>query len=203
MAEKTKMLLTEYNELSVTKDQLNESAKNNSGKIIVPCLLQRADTVNANGRIYPMAVLQREVKNYSRLVEDSRAVGTLDHEEISEVSLKEASHIIRKIWWENNNEVHGMLEVLNTPNGNILRSLMESGVKIGVSSRAVGSLKESKDGYSIVEDDLVIVAFDAVQDPSTSKAYLDFKLREARDFNINKVYNRVDRIHRILNNFMG
>ena len=155
--------------------------------------LQEADIQNGNGRIYPHRVLMREMKNYEKLVKEKRALGELDHPEDSVINLKNASHLVTDVWWDNKN-VMGKVKVLDTPSGQVLKSLVSSGVKLGISSRGMGSVQESA-GQTIVEDDFQLICFDFVSEPSTPNAFM---MQEAKGFN-NKVFTKADRINRLLN----
>jgi hypothetical protein len=166
-----KCVITEWYELELDKDLIRESQENPSKPLIIQDkLLQKANTKNANGRIYPREVLFREVGKYKTMVDERRALGELDHPDSPVVELKNVSHIITDIY-VNEDEVRGTLEILNTPPGRILRDIVEQGVKIGISSRGIGSLQQ-EDGSNIVQDDFELIAFDAVSSPSTPGAYL-------------------------------
>tara|TARA_B100000700_G_scaffold191758_1_gene211195 strand:- start:741 stop:1346 length:606 start_codon:yes stop_codon:yes gene_type:complete len=197
----SKKLLREYYELcegGVCQDLLTEDEKRfvASGGMMLSGKLQEADVQNGNGRIYPQAVLMREMKNYSKLVEERRALGELDHPEDSVINLKNASHMVTSVWWDNKN-VMGKVKVLDTPSGQVLRSLVESGVKLGISSRGMGSVKESA-GQTIVEDDFQLICFDFVSEPSTPNAFM---MQEAKNYS-NKVFTKADRINRLLNDIV-
>lgn len=166
-----KCVITEWYELELDKDLIRESQENPSKPLIIQDkLLQKANTKNANGRIYPREVLFREVSKYKTMVDERRALGELDHPDSPVVELKNVSHIVTDIY-VNEDEVRGTLEILNTPPGRILRDIVEQGVKIGISSRGIGSLQQ-EDGNNIVQDDFELIAFDAVSSPSTPGAYL-------------------------------
>ena len=193
-----KKLLREYYELcegGVCQDLLTEEEKRYvaNGGMILSGKLQEADIQNGNGRVYPHAVLMREMKNYSKLVEERRALGELDHPEDSVINLKNASHMVTSVWWDNKN-VMGKVKVLDTPSGQVLKSLVSSGVKLSISSRGMGSVQESA-GQTIVEDDFQLICFDFVSEPSTPNAFM---MQEAKGFN-NKVFTKADRINRLLN----
>ena len=199
----SKYLIREYYELcegGVCQDLLTEDEKVyvKNGGVILTGKLQEADRENGNGRQYPKNILEREIKNYQKLVEESRALGELDHPETSVVELKNVSHSITKVWWEGNN-VMGKCKVLDTPSGKVLKELVNAGVKLGISSRGLGSVKQSK-GKTIVEDDFQLICFDFVSEPSTPDAYM---MTEAKDISLDKVYNKSDRINRILNNILS
>ena len=191
-------LLREYYELcegGVCQDLLTEDEKRfvAGGGMILSGKLQEADVQNGNGRVYPHKVLMREVENYKKLVKENRALGELDHPEDSVINLKNASHMITDVWWDGKS-VMGKARVLDTPSGKILRSLVESGVTLGISSRGMGSVSESQ-GRTMVEDDFQLICFDFVSEPSTPGAFM---MKEAKDYT-NKVFTKADRINRLLN----
>tara|TARA_B100000686_G_C16538665_1_gene836233 strand:+ start:27 stop:632 length:606 start_codon:yes stop_codon:yes gene_type:complete len=193
-----KKLLREYYELcegGVCQDLLTEEEKRYvaNGGMILSGKLQEADVQNGNGRIYPHRVLMREMKNYQKLVQEKRALGELDHPEDSVINLRNASHMITEVWWDNKN-VMGKVKVLNTPSGKILQELVSDGVKLGISSRGMGSVTESA-GQTIVEDDFQLICFDFVSEPSTPNAFM---MQEAKNFK-NNVFTKADRINRLLN----
>ena len=137
-------LLREYYELcegGVCQDLLTEDEKRfvASGGMMLSGKLQEADVQNGNGRVYPHKVLMREVENYKKLVKENRALGELDHPDDSVINLKNASHMVTDIWMDDK-AVMGKVKVLNTPSGQVLKSLVESGVKLGISSRGMGSV---------------------------------------------------------------
>ena len=158
-------LLTEWTPFEYNEDMINESKETNGGKIIMKGILQKAATLNQNGRIYPLAILEREVRNYQKFIKENRALGELDHPDDSVINLKNASHLVTEVWWDGGS-VMGKVQVLNTPAGNILKGLCSSGVKLGISSRGLGSVRESQ-GKTIVEDDFQLICFEFVSEPST------------------------------------
>jgi len=191
-------LLREYYELcegGVCQDLLTEDEKRfvASGGMYLTGKLQQADTQNGNGRVYPLVVLMREVENYTKLVKENRALGELDHPDDSVINLKNASHLVTSIWMDGDT-VMGKVKVLDTPSGKVLKSLVESGVKLGISSRGMGSV-ENRNGQTIVQDDFQLICFDFVSEPSTPEAFM---VKEAKEFN-NKVFTKADRINRLLN----
>ena len=183
-------------------EMIKESMERNGGKIILNGILQKADTLNQNGRIYPREVLEREVKNYQKFIIENRAIGELDHPETSVVELKNVSHIIREAYMDGN-VVRGKVEVLEKgPNGLILKGLIESGVKLGISSRGVGSTRKEGD-YYVVQDDFQLICWDFVSEPSTPGAFM---IPEGREFNPNvlkTVFKKGDRINRIVNEILS
>jgi hypothetical protein len=196
-------LLREYYELcegGVCQDLLNEAEKRYvaDGGMILSGKLQEADIQNGNGRVYPHKILMREMKNYTKLVNEQRALGELDHPDDSVINLKNASHLITEVWWDNKN-VMGKVKVLNTPSGGILRSLVESGVKLGISSRGMGSVTEQQ-GQTIVEDDFQLICFDFVSEPSTPNAFM---MKEAKDLQPTNILTKADKINRLLNEVLN
>lgn len=194
----SKKLLREFYALcegGVCKDLLTEAEKRfiADGGMILTGIMQKSDTQNGNGRVYPHEILQREMKNYQKLIKDKRALGELDHPDDSVINLKNASHMITEVWWDGKN-VMGKAKILETPSGKILRSLVDSGVTLGISSRGMGSVSESN-GQTVVEDDFQLICFDFVSEPSTPGAFM---MKEAKDYN-NKVFTKADRVNRLLN----
>ena len=171
----SKKLLTEYYELcpdGACLDVLTESEKRQvmEGAMYLVGRVQTADMKNGNGRKYPEKVLRREIENYLNVVRDNRACGELDHPDDSVVNLKNVSHMVTDMWWKGK-DVMGKIKVLDTPSGRILKDLVNSGVKIGISSRGLGSVREQM-GETIVEDDFQLICFDIVSEPSTPNAYV-------------------------------
>ena len=192
-------LLTEWTPLSYDRDLVLESRDKNNGKIFLKGVLQRAETLNQNGRIYPRAVLERELMNYQKFIKESRALGECDHPESSVVELKNVSHIVREAYMEGNNVV-GTIEVLDTPCGKIVKSLIEAGVTCGISSRGVGTT-QMHEGNQIVQDDFQLICFDMVSEPSTPGAFM---LKEGKDIknDLKEHFNSTDRIDRIFNEIL-
>ena len=194
-------LLNSYDVFDYTPEMIKESRDQNSGKVVMKGILQKADTLNQNGRIYPTAVLEREVRNYQKFIVENRALGELDHPDSSVVNLKNASHLIREAYLDKGT-VFGAVEILETPSGKILQSLIESGVKLGISSRGVGSTKKQGD-YHIVQDDFQLICWDFVSEPSTPGAFM---LPEGKTINQNElrsIFNRSDRIDRVINDILS
>lgn len=163
-------------------------------------ILQKAETLNQNGRVYPQIILEREIRNYQKFIKENRALGELDHPDSSVVELKNASHIIKEAHMEGN-IVYGTVEILNTPSGKILQSLVESGVTLGISSRGVGSTKTQGD-MQIVQDDFQLICWDFVSEPSTPGAFMMKEGKVVTSQFINNVFNKTDRIDRIFNDIL-
>ena len=171
-----KQVIVDYIPFSITPTQINEAMKENNGKLIVKGVLQRAEAKNQNGRVYPRDILVRESKKYDEnFVKQNRALGELDHPDSSVVNLQNVSHNVKEMHFEGDNLV-GTVEILTTPSGNILKELFKNGIKLGISSRGLGSVevvRESNgDQVSKVGDDFELIAFDFVSNPSTHGAFL-------------------------------
>jgi hypothetical protein len=196
-----KVLLREYYEMcegGVCQDMLTEAERRyvSNGGMILTGKLQQAEVENGNGRVYPKAILEREMKNYMLLVKENRALGELDHPDDSIINLKNASHMVTDVWWDNNS-VMGKVKVLNTPSGKILQQLVNDGVKLGISSRALGSVNEA-DGKTMVQEDLQLICFDFVSEPSTPNAYM--ALQEAKNIRIETdIFDKKYKLNRMLN----
>ena len=192
-------LLREFYQLcegGVCQDLLTEEEKRYvaDGGIYLTGIMQKADTRNGNNRIYPEHVLRREVKNYSKLVKESRAIGELDHPESNVVNLASVSHMVTEIWMDGK-DVMGKIKVLNTNAGQVLQELVRGGVSVGISSRGMGSVRESVGGETIVEDDFQLICFDMVSEPSTPGAFM---MKESVELQ-GKLFTKADRINRLLN----
>ncbi|MBT4209040.1 primosomal protein [Candidatus Woesearchaeota archaeon] len=171
-----KQLLVDVRPFDISRTKIDESIKDNGGKLIVKGVLQRAESKNQNGRVYPREVLLKEVGKYlEHQVTERRALGELDHPDSSVVNLNNASHNIIEMHWDGD-DLLGTVEVLSTPAGNILKELFKSGIKLGISSRGLGSVEPMKeaDGEDTVEvqPDFELIAFDFVSNPSTHGAFM-------------------------------
>ena len=171
-----RQLLVDVRPFDISRTKIDESIKDNGGKLIVKGVLQRAESKNQNGRVYPREVLLKEVGKYlEHQVTERRALGELDHPESSVVNLNNASHNIVEMHWDGD-DLLGTVEVLSTPAGNILKELFKSGIKLGISSRGLGSVEPMKeaDGDDTVEvqPDFELIAFDFVSNPSTHGAFM-------------------------------
>lgn len=195
-------LLSSYDTFDYTPETIKESREKNGGKILMKGILQKSDTLNQNGRIYPKEILDREVRNYQKFIIENRALGECDHPDSSVINLKNASHIIREAFLDGP-VVYGTVELLDTPAGKILQSLVESGVKLGISSRGVGSTKKQGE-YYVVQDDFQLICWDFVSEPSTPGAFMlaEGKEIDISEEDIRKVFRRSDRIDRILNDIL-
>ena len=166
-----KKLLVDTMLFSATSGQLNESS-NNDGKLIVSGVLQRAEAKNQNGRVYPKEILKREVAKYKQTqVKENRALGELDHPDSSVINLRNVCHNVLDVNWDGD-DVVGRVEILPTPSGNILRNLLQAGIRLGISSRGLGSVKEINETTVEVQDDFELIGWDFVSNPSTQGAFM-------------------------------
>ena len=203
----SKQLLTEFYALcpdGMCQDLLTEREKKEiteMGAMYLTGRIQTAEKQNGNGRVYPESVLRREITNYQKIIKDKRATGELDHPDDSVINLKNVSHIVVECWWEGK-DVMGKIKVLDTPSGRILKDLINAGVKLGISSRGLGSVQESM-GKTVVQEDFQLICFDIVSEPSTPDAYVypkggpkkptrfSTKLREQKENNIDNLFKKI------------
>ena len=197
-----KQLLVDVRPFDVSTTKINESIKENNGRLVVKGVLQRAESKNQNGRVYPREVLLKEVAKYlENQVTERRALGELDHPESSVVNLNNASHNIVEMHWKGD-DLLGTVEVLSTPAGNILKELFRSGIKLGISSRGLGSVEpvnEKEEGEDTVEvqPDFELIAFDFVSNPSTHGAFMrpvnESVKHQTPENNIERIVNSIMR----------
>ena len=151
---------------------LRES-KTRPGVFEVEGIMQRASAKNQNGRVYSKAILERESKKYTEeFVNNGNAFGELDHPESPVVSLKNASHIVKELYWKGD-DLYGKVELLNTPSGNIVKEIIKAGHTIGISSRGTGSVNQTNEGTLEVQPDFELVCWDFVSNPSTHGAFMN------------------------------
>lgn len=189
-------LICSYTPLVYDRQLVTEAAVSGHGTIRIKGVIQRANAKNQNGRVYPKPILDREVKKYMQLVHERRALGELDHPESTVVNLKNVSHNVVELHWQGD-DLYGTLEILTTPSGNIVRELMKSGVRLGVSSRGVGSIIQLDEETVEVDEDFNLICFDIVSNPSTQGAFLSEGVNSA----LNKA--RHDRINGLVVDFFS
>ena len=194
----TKRLIIDYMQFKPI-GSLNESngAKYGvPGGFIVQGVLQRAGAKNQNGRVYPKRILERECLKYQKeYIDQHRALGELDHPESSVVNLNNVSHNVLKIWWEGD-DLKGTVQILDTPSGNILKSLFKAGIILGISSRGLGSVKELRnEGTVEVQEDFELICWDFVSNPSTHGAFMKpGRMNESIQKNSVNKYKKVNEI---------
>jgi hypothetical protein len=179
------------------KGMLTES-KAKPGVFEVTGIMQRAGAKNQNGRIYKREILEEEVKNYvENFVKIGNAYGELDHPESAIVSLKNASHVVKDLWWDGD-DLMGKVELLNTPSGNIVKEILRGGHTIGISSRGTGSVTQTNEGTLMVQPDFELVCWDFVSNPSTQGAFMNpISLNEGK-----QAVGKYDRLDSIINNIL-
>ena len=167
-----KQLLVDTILFSASPRMIAESEKKNDGKVIVSGVLQRAEVKNQNGRVYPKKILMREVKKYAETnIKENRALGELDHPDSSVINLRNVSHNVLSVDWKGN-DVVGTVEILPTPSGNILKQLLGAGIRLGISSRGLGSVEEISESTVEVQEDFELIGWDFVSNPSTQGAFM-------------------------------
>lgn len=194
----SKKILVDYiGSIEITPQQINESMQENNGKLIVSGIMQRASSsddknFNQNGRSYPLSILKKESDKYKNtFISERRALGELDHPESQVVNLANVSHNITDLWWQGN-DLMGKLEILPTPSGNIAKELLKAGIRLGISSRGMGSVKELGEGKVEVQDDFEIVCWDLVSNPSTQGAFMSPSLNEGVQAPNKNKYSKVN-----------
>jgi len=160
--------------------------KTESGDLFIEGIFMQANTKNRNGRIYPTKVLQNEVARYNaEFVATNRALGELNHPSSPSVNPERASHLITELGQKGNDFI-GKAKILSTPQGEIVRGLIEGGVSLGVSSRGLGSLKEGTGrhrGVKVVQNDFKLMTVDVVSNPSAPDAFVE-GIYESMDYMI-------------------
>tara|TARA_R100001015_G_C4526853_1_gene94322 strand:+ start:86 stop:676 length:591 start_codon:yes stop_codon:yes gene_type:complete len=178
------------------KPTLKES-KTRPGVFEVEGVMQRASAENQNGRVYSKDLLKREAEKYVKeFVQKGNAFGELDHPETPVVSLKNASHIVKELYWDGD-DLMGKVELLNTPAGNIVKEIIKAGHTIGISSRGTGSVQQTNEGHLEVQPDFELVCWDFVSNPSTHGAFMnpvslnEGKGKVSKYFNLDNIINDI------------
>ena len=184
-------LLIETRLFTAMPKSLSEGNLSESGNPMVEGILATAEVKNGNGRYYSKELWDREIDKYQKLVDENRAMGELDHPESSVINLKNVSHNIKEMYWDGDN-VMGKIEILPTPSGNILKSLIKSGITVGVSSRGMGSLKPMGEVQE-VQDDFELLCWDFVSTPSNPGSYMHL-VKEGLEFKSANIYTKVNSI---------
>ena len=173
-------------------------SKDRPGVFEVEGIMQRAGAQNQNGRVYEKNILRREVEKYmEEFVRNGNAFGELDHPESPVVSLKNASHVVKDLYW-NGDDLMGKVELLNTPAGNIVKEIIRAGHTIGISSRGTGSVQQTNKGYLEVQPDFELVCWDFVSNPSTHGAFMNpVSLNESK-----QIIDKYNKVHSIINDIL-
>ena len=205
-----KQLLVDTILFSASPRMIAESERKNDGKVIVSGVLQRAEAKNQNGRVYPKKILMREVKKYAETnIKENRALGELDHPDSSVINLRNVSHNVLGVDWKGN-DVIGTVEILPTPSGNILKQLLGAGIRLGISSRGLGSVEEISENTVEVQEDFELIGWDFVSNPSTQGAFMypdgyqnEGLISEGISLEtISKIDPKIERIHNNITNII-
>tara|TARA_Y100001963_G_scaffold77722_1_gene107680 strand:- start:614 stop:1207 length:594 start_codon:yes stop_codon:yes gene_type:complete len=178
-------LLVEQNFITYNNDIIKEARDVSKTLVLRNVVLQRANAKNQNGRVYPREILMKEVSRYRQeFVQENRALGELDHPESPIVNLRNVCANVTRIDVKGD-DVVGDMQILSTPSGNIVRELVKNNIRLGVSSRGVGSVKSMDENTLEVQDDYSLICFDVVSNPSTHGAFINESLSPASQFLIN------------------
>ena len=200
----SKLLLKEFATFDYKKstDEQGKEKRSKYGNLLVRGIIQRADALNQNGRIYPKNILSREVENYMPKVKERASPGELDHADSPVVEWKTTSHIITDMWWEGN-DLWGEVEVLEEMDqGRQLAVLFKNDIKVGISSRALGSLQKLGEA-NVVQDDLFLVCWDFVSEPSTYGAFMMKETKEYSEEELKRILSKSDRLDRVVNEVLS
>lgn len=189
-------LLVEYNVINYDRLLITEAADATKPLTLRNVVLQRADHQNQNGRVYPKDILAREATAYkTNFVAQRRALGELDHPESPVVNLKNVCCNVTELWFEGA-DVRGNIEILSTPSGNIVRELVKNNIRLGVSSRGMGSVKQIGENSLEVQEDFSLICFDIVSNPSTQGAFIN-------ENKTNLIVTPYSRIDTLIYDFLG
>jgi len=189
-------LLCEYTELHYDRSILTEAIDGSKPLVLRNVVLQRAIAKNQNGRVYPREVLMREAAVYKKnFVDSRRALGELDHPESPVVNLKNVCCNVVGLWTEGD-DVRGDIEILTTPTGNIVRELIRNNIRLGVSSRGMGSVKPMGENTVEVQEDFSLICFDIVSNPSTIGAFINENTSQS-------IVNPYETIDKLVHDFLS
>jgi len=164
------LLFTEHTEDNI--QTLTEDAGGGKKNYYIRGIFMQSEQVNKNGRIYPAAIMEREVEKYNNdYIKTNRSLGEMGHPQGPSLNLDRISHLIKEMKMDGNT-VYGKAKILDTPYGNIVKNLIDEGVRLGVSSRGMGSLKQVN-GINEVQDDFSLATVDIVADPSAPNAFVN------------------------------
>ena len=150
---------------------LTEKKEDGTKNIYIEGIFMQAEKPNRNGRSYGRGIMEREVQKYQDLINEKRSLGELGHPPNPSINLNQVSHLITGLKFEGN-DIHGKAKILDTPMGKIAKNFIEEGVRLGVSSRGLGSVKLNKEGINEVQDDFHLATVDIVADPSAPDAFV-------------------------------
>ena len=191
-------LISEFNDYEVSPVIVEQNEKGEKEYFIQGVFMQ-SEIKNRNGRVYPKDIMEKEVNRYrENFIDKKRAFGELGHPEGPTINLDRVSHLITSLEEDGNNYI-GKAKILSTPNGQIVRNLINDGAKLGVSSRGLGSVKESM-GSTVVQEDFELICFDIVSEPSTPNAFVypkaqrgmyENKINEAKQNIVDDLFKKI------------
>ena len=187
----SKQVLVETLLFTPTQVSLTEGKKTKNGNPLVTGILATVEVKNGNGRYYSRDLWEREIDKYNEVIKENRAVGELDHPDSSVINLKNVSHNVKDLWWDGDN-ILGKIEILPTPSGNILKSLVDNDITVGVSSRGMGTLKPMGEVQE-EQDDFELLCWDIVSTPSNPGSYMALQEGKQNSTTQNK-YHKVNSI---------
>jgi hypothetical protein len=184
------MLLVECSVLD--KVQVIREGTGATKKLKIKGRFQKCDEQNNNGRVYPRKILEGQVKAIQDKINERSLVGALDHPPNDAIHLSQASHLVTRLSVNKDGDVIGEAEILSTPNGKIVEALLNDGVRIGISSRGLGSVSEGSMGEAVVNEDFKLITFDLVSDPSTKGAFpeLSESMRESNSLRAQNIVSK-------------
>jgi hypothetical protein len=177
-------------EISQELKYLTEASENGKKGIFIEGIFMQADKENKNGRLYPKGIMEKELQRYQSLISEKRSLGELGHPPNPTINLDKVSHLITNLRFEGN-DIVGKAKILDTPMGKIAQNFIEEGVRLGVSSRGLGSLKE-RNGINEVQDDFHLATVDIVADPSAPDAFVQGIMESSEWILENGVWKAVD-----------
>lgn len=177
-------------EISQELNYLTEATENGKKGIYIEGIFMQADRENKNGRMYPKSIMEKELGRYQNLIKEKRSLGELGHPPNPTINLNNVSHLITNLRFEGS-DIVGKAKILDTPMGKIAQNFIEEGVRLGVSSRGLGSLKE-RNGINEVQDDFHLATVDIVADPSAPDAFVQGIMESAEWILENGVWKTVD-----------
>jgi hypothetical protein len=169
---------------------LTEKKEDGTKSVYIEGIFMQAEKPNRNGRIYGRGIMEREVQKYQELINEKRSLGELGHPPNPSINLNQVSHMITGLKFEGN-DIYGKAKILDTPMGKIAKNFIEEGVRLGVSSRGLGSVKLNKEGVNEVQDDFHLATVDIVADPSAPDAFVQGIMESAEWILENGVWKAV------------
>lgn len=176
-------------EVTQELNYLTEATESGEKRTFIEGIFMQADKPNRNGRLYPKSVMEKEVNRYQELIRERRSLGELGHPDNPSINLDKVSHLITDLRFEGA-DVYGKAKILETPMGNIAKNFIKEGVRLGVSSRGLGSLK-SKNGINEVQGDFHLATVDIVADPSAPDAFVQGIMENAEWILENGIWKQV------------